>query len=367
MNILFVHLLNNYTGSPQVLATILKKLSLKKEWHISLLTSGQDGCLSGIANVIYHNNHYKMSNNKVILLMYFLISQFYIFFFILSNAKRIDVIYINTILPFSAAFAGTLIHKKIIYHIHEVYIHPNIVQKVMRFTAERYADKIFTVSHYVSANIKRASTVLYNALSEEFKRDAQKSLEDKSIAKYKFIKKNILMVSSLKKYKGVDVFVSLARKCPQYSFSLVVSSPEDDIRNYFSCTPLSNNLIIIPQKKNLLSYYLDTSIVLNLSIPDLCIETFGMTLLEGMQFGTPCIAPDFGGPKEIILNGKNGFLVDPYDEDAIITAMNTILASEAQYITFFKNALDSGKRFSIDRSMIMLIDNVNAVIYEQRK
>jgi glycosyltransferase involved in cell wall biosynthesis len=296
--------------------------------------------------------------------MNFLVSQFYIFFFIVLNTKKIDVVYINTILPFSAAFAGALLRKKIIYHIHEVYIHPNIVQKIMRFMAEQYADRIFTVSRYVSINIKRASTVVYNALSEEFERDAKKLLEGKSIEKYKYFKKNVLMVSSLKKYKGVDVFVSLARKCPQYSFSLVVSSPEDDIRNYFSCTPLSNNLIIIPQKRNLLSYYLDASIVLNLSIPDLWIETFGMTLLEGMQFGTPCIAPDFGGPKEIILNGKNGFLIDPYDEDAIIMAMNTILDSEAQYITFFENALDSGKRFSIDHSMGILIDSVNAVIYE---
>jgi glycosyltransferase involved in cell wall biosynthesis len=91
-----------------------------------------------------------------------------------------------------------------------------------------------------------------------------------------------------------------------------------------------------------------------------------MTLLEGMQFGTPCIAPDFGGPKEIILNGKNGFLIDPYDEDAIITAMDAILASEAQYMTFFKNALDSGKRFSIDCSMKILIENVNAIINEEK-
>jgi glycosyltransferase involved in cell wall biosynthesis len=326
------------------------------------LTSLQEGCLSGIENIVYYNNYYKWSNNKGILLMRFIFAQFYTFFFIISKNKKIDVIYINTILPFMAAFAGALVHKKIIYHIHEVYVHQNIVQIIMRFVSERYANKIFVVSYYVGANIKRASKILYNSVSREFERDAQKLLNNNDIIKYKYSKKNILMISSLKKYKGIDVFVSLAKKCQEYSFSLVISSPQADIVGYFSYTSLSNNLTIIPQQKNLLPYYHDASIVLNLSLPDLWIETFGMTLLEGLQCGTPCIAPDFGGPKEIILNGRNGFLVNPYDEESIIRAMNTILHSETRYAEFFANALDSRDRFSIDSIMKLWYEEIDDVI-----
>jgi glycosyltransferase involved in cell wall biosynthesis len=359
---LFVHLLNNYSGSPQVLATILRELSVKKKYNINLLTSRQEGCLSGIANIIYYNNHYKWSNNKGLLLIRFILTQFYTFFFIILKSKEIDVIYVNTILPFSAALAGLLVHKKVIYHVHEVYVQPNIIQIIMRFVAEKCAHKIFVVSYYVGASINRASIVLYNAVSQEFKRDVQIIMDNKNIIKHKYSRKNILMVSSLKKYKGIDIFVSLARKCQDYSFSLVVGSPQGDITDYFSCISLPDNLIIIPQQKDLLPYYCNASIVVNLSLPDLCIETFGMTLLEGLQCGTPCIAPDFGGPKEIVLNGKNGFLVNPYDEESVIHAMNTMLRSEAHYTEFVANAMDSSRRFLVDSSIKLLSNEIESLI-----
>jgi glycosyltransferase involved in cell wall biosynthesis len=364
LNILFVHLLNNYSGSPHVLATILKELSLKKDYHISLLTSNQEGCLSGIANIVYYNNHYKWSNNKGILLIRFIFAQIYTFFFIILKSKGIDIVYINTILPFTAALAGFLVHKKIIYHVHEVYVRPNVVQTIMRFTAERYAHKIFVVSHYVGANINRASRVLYNTVSREFERDAQKSLNDTNMIRYKYCKKNILMVSSLKKYKGIDVFVSLAIKCKEYSFSLVVSSPQADIIDYFSYISLPGNLTIIPQQKDLLPHYRDASIVVNLSLPDLWVETFGMTLLEGLQCGTPCVAPNFGGPKEIVLNGINGILVNPYNEESIISAINSILYSEERYTDFVINALKSMDRFSIDSAMRLWYEEIYSVVSE---
>jgi glycosyltransferase involved in cell wall biosynthesis len=361
MNILFVHLLNNYTGSPKVLSNIIKELVQCTEYKIKLLTSKTEGCLSGIKKITYYVNHYKWVNNKIVLICRFFMAQVFIFIFILIKSKSIDIIYINTLLPFSAAIAGILTKKKIIYHIHEVYLNPNIIQKIMYFIANKYASQIVSVSYYVNANMHKTS-IIYNTVSKEFEYESQKLLEDKNIAKYKYCKKNILMVSSLKKYKGIDIFVSLARKCQEYSFSLVSSSPQTDIVDYFSYTSLSNNLTIIPQKKNLLPYYRDASIVLNLSLPDLCIEAFGMTLLEGLQCGTPCIAPDFGGPKEIILNGRNGFLVNPYDEESIIRAMNTILHSETRYAEFFANALDSRGRFSIDSTMKLWYEKIDDII-----
>ena len=368
MKILFVHLLNNYSGSPQVLANILKELCLYKEYNIGLLTSKSDGCLSGIPNIVYHNNYYKWSNKKLILLFWLLLSQVYMFLFILLKTNNIDILYINTILPFSVAIAGKLKHKKILYHVHEVYIKPNILQKIMCIVMEKTANKIISVSQYVSEHIKRSSVVIYNSTSREFETAARKIINetDNQIITRKFSKKNILMVSSLKRYKGLDVFVSLARKCQDYSFSLIVSSSINDIKSFFSNTKLPDNLHLIPEQSNLLPYYLEASLLINLSLPDLCIETFGLTLLEGMQFGTPCIAPDFGGPREIILDGENGFLVNPYDEDTVIKSIDTILNSEKKYKVFAENVMRLKDRFSIDVSMNILLNELNSLYYENR-
>lgn len=166
------------------------------------------------------------------------------------------------------------------------------------------------------------------------------------------------MISSLKKYKGIDIFVSLARKCPEYSFLLILSASIEEIKKYFLYVNLPDNIQLLPQQTDLLPYYTGASIVLNLTIPDLCVEAFGMTLIEGFCLGTPCIAPDFGGPKELVINGKNGFLMNPYDEKSIIDGINIILKSETDYTKFVENTLKLRDQFSIDSSIKLLINTI---------
>ena len=50
-------------------------------------------------------------------------------------------------------------------------------------------------------------------------------------------------------------------------------------------------------------------------------EPFGLVLVEAMQAGVPVIAPDEGGPPEIVREGIDGLLVDPADRDALATAI----------------------------------------------
>jgi glycosyltransferase involved in cell wall biosynthesis len=53
-------------------------------------------------------------------------------------------------------------------------------------------------------------------------------------------------------------------------------------------------------------------------------EDFGMNVVEAMASGKPVIAPDEGGYKETIINGKTGILIDDIDENKIIEAMKII-------------------------------------------
>lgn len=54
-------------------------------------------------------------------------------------------------------------------------------------------------------------------------------------------------------------------------------------------------------------------------------EGFGLVLLEAMQCGLPCIAFDCPyGPREIIKDGENGFLI-PYDDDSLFIEKLTYL------------------------------------------
>lgn len=46
------------------------------------------------------------------------------------------------------------------------------------------------------------------------------------------------------------------------------------------------------------------------SLPDSLQESFGLVLLEAMAMGLPVVASDWNGYREVVDNGKNGFLID---------------------------------------------------------
>lgn len=46
-------------------------------------------------------------------------------------------------------------------------------------------------------------------------------------------------------------------------------------------------------------------------------EAFGLTVVEAMTCGLPTFATMHGGPAEIIVNGKSGFHIDPYQGEHV--------------------------------------------------
>lgn len=55
------------------------------------------------------------------------------------------------------------------------------------------------------------------------------------------------------------------------------------------------------------------------------VEAFGITVLEGLRSGRPTIATSIGGPPDIIVDGRTGFLVDPTDRLAMAARIQELL------------------------------------------
>lgn len=55
-------------------------------------------------------------------------------------------------------------------------------------------------------------------------------------------------------------------------------------------------------------------------------ETFGMALCEAMACGTPVVASDFGGFREVVVDGENGFRARPQDPADLAAKINLLLA-----------------------------------------
>lgn len=54
-------------------------------------------------------------------------------------------------------------------------------------------------------------------------------------------------------------------------------------------------------------------------------EPFGLTLIEAAASGLPIVATEDGGPKDILHNCQNGFLIDPLEPDTITAAILKLL------------------------------------------
>lgn len=60
-------------------------------------------------------------------------------------------------------------------------------------------------------------------------------------------------------------------------------------------------------------------------------EPFGLTLIEAAASGLPFVAPDDGGPRDILDNCRNGMIVDTLDSNAIADGLLFVLADSKRW------------------------------------
>lgn len=74
------------------------------------------------------------------------------------------------------------------------------------------------------------------------------------------------------------------------------------------------------------------------------VEPFGLTLIEASACGLPIVATDDGGPKDIVANCDNGFLVDVSDTERISEALRTLLVNRDMWEKCSNNAINGVRK-----------------------
>ncbi|MBD3840168.1 MAG: glycosyltransferase family 4 protein, partial [Epsilonproteobacteria bacterium] len=267
------------------------------------------------------------------------------------------VFYINTMMPFGGALAGKLISKKVIYHVHETSLKPQILKKFLRSVISLTAHKVIFVSEYLQEveNFKnKKQVVIYNALERSI-------VEEQKVVKDIFI---VLMICSLKEYKGVFEFIQLAQflnDVKELQFQLVLSATKDEINEYLKGSEKPSNLVIFDRQNDLSKFYEKASLLLNLSRPDGWIETFGLTILEGMEYGLPAVVPPVGGPTEIVREGIDGFQISCYETEKIAEKIQLLMENKDEYLRLSKNARERVKEFDIkvfEEKICEVVENI---------
>jgi L-malate glycosyltransferase len=321
------HLLNDRSGSPKVLRQVVKAC-LKSEIEVNLYTSlHQEGFLSNIAGVNYHNGWYRFQSNPWIRLIYFSLSQILLFIKMYKTIRKTDLIYINTVLPFGAAILGMFKGCRVIYHIHECTVNPPILKwflfKVVKWTAS----EIINVSNHVAVSHginEIPNHLVYNAIEDAFLSEVLPKEQNHD-------PNTVLMVCSLKAYKGIHEFVRLAEDNPNFNFQMVLNASADELNSFFKAQTLPANLLLSPSQPNLHPFFQKADIIVNLSRPDGWVETFGLTIIEGMAYGLPAIVPKVGGILEVIEEDISGFSVDSRDRSLLNAVIKYLMTNAYRY------------------------------------
>ena len=345
MKIYTFHLFNDFSGSPKVLKNTIESW-IKAGHEVTLMTNRNSyGFLSDLDQVNYRYFNYRLWTNKIIRLIALIWSQVYIVLNLLTKVKKEDLIYINTVLPFGAAMLGYIKGCRVVYHLHETSVKPLIFKRFLFACMRIFADEVIYVSQYLANEepvSKQKSHILYNALEQEF---LDKALAHK---KQKNTRRKVLMVCSLKAYKGVDTFVDLASRCSEYDFDLVLNASQDAIAAYFDLSEIPYNLNIHPTQTNLHPFYSKADVLLNLSKPDQWVETFGLTVLEAMAYQVPVIVPPVGGVTELVEDGVNGYRVDSRQFPLLVRTLKNLLNDRVTYKSMKKSALLKARYFAED-------------------
>jgi len=94
-------------------------------------------------------------------------------------------------------------------------------------------------------------------------------------------------------------------------------------------------------------------------------ETQGLVTMEAMAAGLPVVAVDASGTRDILDDGKQGFLV-PNDVDALAASIDQLLESPAKMRRFSIKALKKAKAFDVDRLAKKLVNVYEQAIQDQK-
>lgn len=345
-HIICFHLFNDYSGSPKVLKIVLEGL-LKKGYQVDLISS-EGGVLDELLhyeNLHKHSYSYRFSGNPAVTMLRYCTVQLHTFLLAFHWLFHKDMVfYINTLLPVGPALAGRIMGKHVVYHYHENAFAKGAFYKALATAMQKLAHEIICVSEYQASFLQRKKgvTVVPNALQKNFVNRLTPNLQTA------FERKQILMLGSLKLYKSPLEFIELAQRLPQFVFELVINDTQENINRFVKEHKINicKNLTIYPRQNDVVPFYNQASLVLNLSDRKQFVETFGLTALEAMSTGLPVIVPTEGGIAEMVADGENGYKIDVQELDRMADTIERIFSDGSLYLQLATNALTYSKKFS---------------------
>lgn len=167
-------------------------------------------------------------------------------------------------------------------------------------------------------------------------------------------KKRVIAVGRLDEQKGFDMLIE--------AWNMIGIVKKDWKLNIYGDGPLKDNLI-----KKIRKYKLQNEIYIKGEVKDIekeylessifalssRFEGMPMVLLEALNLGLPIVSYDCPcGPKELIQNNKNGFLIECFNNKKFAKNLEQLMNNQKMRIEFSKSSKLESYKYYIDDIMI---------------
>ena len=204
--------------------------------------------------------------------------------------------------------------------------------------------------------------VVYNGISEELYDEGCKNIVP-STPPYR-----IVYIGRLEKIKGIDLLIEAIRHLKEkYEVTLdIIGAGKEAERLKGEATEysLSDVIQFLGEQTDISRYLREANIFV---YPSVCEEVFGISIVEALAFGVPCVANRVGGIPEIIIDGQNGTLTDEISATGISTAIERlIIAYKSNEIdNYFFEAKRTAERFTIEKNCSRVYEILSEVKEER--
>jgi glycosyltransferase involved in cell wall biosynthesis len=214
------------------------------------------------------------------------------------------------------------------------YFNDRIVKKYDRFVVLTNEDKL-------SWKNQNNIYVIYNSITKNDESNVSLLENRKALAVGRVThQKNLELL--------VDLWAEISKKHSDWSLTIVGTGNSTALQEKIKGMSLEGVVTVLPSTNSINDYYIDSSLYLMTSR----YEGLPMVLLEAQNFGLPIVSFDCKcGPKEIINDGVDGFLIANEDNKAFIDKVFQIIENENLRLDFGKKAKRNSEKFSEETIM----------------
>lgn len=148
--------------------------------------------------------------------------------------------------------------------------------------------------------------------------------------------------------KGADYLPDIASGLAEAGFAgrfeVVGEGPYgNELERWVAGVNLPFEMVLTGFVSNAEAYYSHASVLISPSR----WEGFGLSILEGMAHGVPCVAFDNDGPRSIITNGSDGFIVPKGSRSSLVDAVMRLLNDGGLRSRMAEQAIETARNYLV--------------------